>query len=689
MHRTPTRTIGVAAVALIWTLLTLGLYYWVHKPFDAALAGALGGAVLDLAVTGLFTVIAGGLGRRLLRRFDFAMWGRVERVAAECLVGLAALSLPLLAVGFVVLHALSVGAVLLLVAVLTLPDLRGWSGDAARVVRGGLPPRGWARVVAGIVVALVGMALILSVLPPTQWDTLTYHLTGPLRYVEHGRFYRVTGSHFLGFPQLVETLYTAQVALTGRLTASASLHWVMGVCMLLLTGGFTARHAGRAAGWLAAAMLVVAYTVWLELYEAYVDLMLMGLAAVMLAVTEAWVTRRGSRAGLYDLALLGALAGWSMGVKYTAIWLVAGFGVLIVWLSWRDGVCPLLARAALYGGVAALVLLPWLVRNTIWYHNPVYPFFFPSIGLDEVHQTWYVAPGTGLVPTGRAWHIPLLPFMATVFGVEGGVLYQADIGPMFMFLVPLLALGWGRLGEDARGLARRVLLVCGVIVAAWMVSAAFGSFYNIQSRLVFYMLPLLAVLGGLALDGLDRLPPKPFDVAFVLRAMVVLVLVFTLIHNGREFVTSGLHVYFSGRDDYRAAYLDHVLGWTNVAWTRVNDLEPGTDVWFLWEPRALYCDEDRVNCQPDWMLDLWYHARRTIGSGDPADIAAVWQAEGADALLVFESGRRFEIDRDQDYTPEDWAAWDAFVAEHLDEIWRGGPEEEAAYILYRWRPDEG
>src|SRR5690606_33258431 len=178
--------------------------------------------------------------------------------------------------------------------------------------------------------------------------------------------------------------------------------------------------------------------VWLELYEAYVDLMLMGLAAVMLAVTEAWVTRRGSRAGLYDLALLGALAGWSMGVKYTAIWLVAGFGVLIVWLSWRDGVRPLLARAALYGGVAALVLLPWLVRNTIWYHNPVYPFFFPSSGLDEVHQTWYVAPGTGLVPTGRAWHIPLLPFMATVFGVEGGVLYQADIGPMFMFLVPLL-----------------------------------------------------------------------------------------------------------------------------------------------------------------------------------------------------------------------------------------------------------
>ena len=81
--------------------------------------------------------------------------------------------------------------------------------------------------------------------------------------------------------------------------------------------------------------------------------------------------------------------------------------------------------------------------------------------------------------------------MATVFGVEGGVLYQADIGPMFMFQC---CWRWmGRLGR--RGLAR-ALLVCGVIVAAWMVSAAFGSFYNIQSRLVFYMLPLLAVLAG-------------------------------------------------------------------------------------------------------------------------------------------------------------------------------------------------
>ena len=181
--------------------------------------------------------------------------------------------------------------------------------------------------------------------------------------------------------------------------------------------------------------------------------------------------------------------------------------------------------------------------------------------------------------------------------------------------------------------------------------------------------------------------PLPFDVAFVLRAMVVLVLVFTLIHNGREFVTSGLHVYFSGRDDYRAAYLDHVLGWTNVAWTRVNDLEPGTDVWFLWEPRALYCDEDRVNCQPDWMLDLWYHARRTSGQATRRTSRRCGRL-GARRAAGVESGRRFGIDRDQDYPPKA-AAWDAFVAEHLDEIWRGGPEEEAAYILYRWRPDEG
>ncbi|WP_162909531.1 hypothetical protein [Aggregatilinea lenta] len=678
---------------MFWTLLVLGLYYWVHKPFDAPLAGALGGVVLDLLTAGLFVALGGAIGRRALRAVDLAGWSVGELVAAQGIVGLAVLSLAIFAVGLVTLHPLAIALLLVAGLALTARDLLGWLRDLVGCVRAGLPPGGWPRFIALAVCALLGMALILSVLPPTQWDTLTYHLYGPERYVEHGRFYAVPYVHFLGFPQLVESLYTGQVALTGRLTASAPLHWAIGALMLLMTGAFTARRTGRTAGWVAAGTLVAAYTVWQEFYEAYVDLMLMALAIVMLAVVERWVdavvdARSGGASrstATRTLILLGALAGWAMSTKYTAIWAAISAGVLILWISRDDGWRTAIRRGAIYTAVAAIVLLPWLARNAIWYHNPVYPMFFPSAEMDAFRVEWYAAPGTGLVPTGRAWQVPVLPLTATIFGVDNGATYQADIGPLFAFLVPLLLVVWGRLDVAARALVRRVLIAVGVSVAAWMVSAAFGSFYNIQTRLVFFMLPWVAVLAGIAVDGLGRLPVKPLDLGFVLRAMIALVFVLALINTGRDFVTSGLHAYFSGASGYRSAYLEHVLGWTPVAFDEVNDLEPGTEVWFLWEPRGLYCDDERITCRVDSSLDAWVHARRTVEDGDPAAIAAAWQADGADALLVFESGRVYEEDGNDDYTAADWAAWQTFTQAYLDEVWRGGPQDEPAYILYRWR----
>lgn len=679
--------------ALVWAQIILGLYYWVHRPFGAALADALGGAVLDAATAALFVIIGGGVGRRLLRRVDLTGWSNGEHAAAQAVVGLAALSMGMFAVGLAALNPLSIGALLTGAAALAGRDTLRWLGDLAACVRVGLPAGRWPRFVALVVVILAAMALVMSLLPPTQWDTLTYHLYGPARYVDHGRFFRVPHVHFLGFPQLVETLYTGQIALTGRLTASAALHWATGMLMLLMTGGFTARHAGRAAGWVAASTLVVAYTVWLEMFEAYVDLMLMALAAIMLAVTERWLSAlRDARSGTARpqtdtrlLVLLGVLAGWAMGTKYTAIWLAISFGVLILWLSRGDGWQPALARGAIYTAAAAVVLLPWLVRNVVWYHSPVYPLFFPAGDMDTLRLDWYAAPGTGLVPTGQAWHIPLLPITATVFGVEGSTVYQADIGPLFGFLVPLLLIVWRHISEAERALLRRVLIVVGVSVLAWMVTAAFGSFYNIQTRLVFFLLPLWAVMAGIAVAGLQHLPVKPLDLGFMLRACVTLVLALTLIRYGHELVTSGVHAYFSGESDHRKAYLDHALGWTHAAMEQINALEPGTEVRFLWEPRGLYCDEDRIDCRVDSALDAWYYARHSIGDGNPAAIADAWRADGADMLLVFEAGRVFEVDNNDRYSQADWETWAQFTRDQLVEVWRGGSEDDPVYILYRWR----
>ena len=668
--------------AVLWMALILGLYYWVHKPLTPALAEALGGALLDLAVTAALAALAAGVGRRLLRPFDLAALSAPERLALAGMLGLGALSLVLAAVGMLALNALSVGLAIALAGVWARRDLLAWLAEARAWLRAGLPRAGWERALAWIAVILLALALVLATLPPARWDALTYHLAGPQQYVAEGRFYAAPHNHFLGFPQLVETLYAAQIALTGRLTGGGPLHFWMGALALLMTGGMAARIGGRVAGWVAASLLLGAFSIWSELSVAYADLLPMALGMGALAAAERWdATGRRDRRWL---ALIGALAGLAMGCKYTTIWLAAALGALVVWLSQRDGVRTLAAHAAIYGATAALLALPWLARNAIWYDNPVYPFFFDGGEMSAIRQSWYAQPRSGLIYSSGAWQIPVMPLVATIFGSEDQGSYGTDPGPWFLILTPLVALVWRRLGAPERGAIERALVVAGVILAAWIVSSAVGSYGNRQTRLILYVFPPLALTGALALEGMRRLPEKPLNLGFVLRAMLTLTLALGLLSAAREALRSGLDRYYSGEEGYRDAYLDHALGWHMEAMRQANALPDGSRVRFLWEPRSLYCDGDRVVCLPDSLMDGWYTARRTVGDGSPAAIAAAWRA-GADRLLVYDFGARFEREGNALYTPADWDAWERFVAAQLVVEWQGGSGGEAIYTLYRWR----
>jgi 4-amino-4-deoxy-L-arabinose transferase-like glycosyltransferase len=684
--------------ALLWSVLVLGLYYWGHKPLTPALAGAVGGAILDVVVAALFVLVAGGVGRRLLRRLDLSPWSDPERVAAAGLLGLSALSLLIFGVGAIMLNALSVALLLFVAAALTWRDLIAWAGELRGWLRHGLPREHWPRFLALAVLIMLLIALALALLPPGKWDVLAYHLAGPQQYVEHGRFYAVRHNHFLGFPQLVETLYAAQLALTGRLTGSAPLHWGIGVFALMLAGGYAARRAGEAAGWMAAAVLLAATSIWLEMTFAYTDLMPIGLAVMALALAERWdAVRHGEsavspvppasfRTGLGYLILIGVVVGLGMSTKYTALWMGAAFGVLVVWLGRRDGWRASLAYGLIYAAAAVLVLAPWLIRNTIWYHNPLYPLVFQASDMDSIRQDWYSQPESGLAYGSNAWQIPVLPLTATFFGFEGAGIFGTDAGPLFLILVPLVVLAWGCLSGQERVTVRRALLVAGVITAAWILSSAVGSYISLQTRLVFYLFGPLAVVSGIALEGLRRLPKKPLDVGFVLQALVGLTVVFAVIGAVRALNDSGAQLYFSGETGYESAYLEHALGWHYATMRQIDGLPQGTTVRFLWEPRTLYCDNRRLNCYTDSLMDAWYYARRTVGNGSPAAIAERWKAGGADYLLVYEFGREYEKEHAKLYTQADWEAWDVFVRDYLAEEWRNGSSaDEIQYILYRWR----
>ena len=718
-------SLSLVALALAWAMLVLGLYYWAHKPLTPPLARALGGALLDGAVAGAFVLIGAGVGWGILRRGDL-LWGSApEQIAAAGAVGLPVLSLLLLAVGSLALTGWSVAATLVIAGALAGRDALAWARQLAGWLRAPLPSGQWARFLAVLTLGLAGLALILALLPPGKWDALAYHLSGPQQYVERGRFYAAPHNHFLGFPQIVETLFAGQLALAGRLNGAAVLHWGMGALLLLAVGGRAARLGGAITGWLAAAILLSAQTVWIEMSIPYVDLLPMLLAVVGLGVAERWDEVRGapssptplpqeerglrrasfslpplwgkgrgwgvrrslsSLPGLRHAILLGTLAGFSIGVKYSALWLVIAFGVLLLWRGRSSGWRTALVYAAIYGLAALLAFAPWLLRNALFYGNPVYPFVFESAEMDAIRQDWYSQPRSGLIYGESAWQIPLLPLMATVLGVEGAGIYGTDIGPLFLLLIPLLVLARRRLAPSERAWLGLAGVVTGVILAAWLISVTFGSYISLQTRLVLYLFGPLAIMAALALRGLERLPSRPVHLGFIIQALVALAVVLTAIAALRYVGERRIPLYFSGKDGYERAYLEHALGWHYATMQRVNALPPGTTVRFLWEPRALYCDGERLRCISDSLMDGWYYARRTVGQGKAADIAARWQADGADYLLVYEFGREFERQHAALYDPADWLAWDEFAGEFLDEVWcTGTPGGDVQYILYRWR----
>jgi hypothetical protein len=333
-----------------------------------------------------------------------------------------------------------------------------------------------------------------------------------------------------------------------------------------------------------------------------------------------------------------------------------------------------------------VTIAPWLIRNAIWYGNPVYPLVFEAAEMDAIRRSWYEQLGTGLLFTQDAWQVPILPIAATILGVEGGGAYGHNIGPLFLVLSPILVLSWPLLTDRERRALAPAAVFVGVITAVWILNTGLVSNLNQRTRFVFYMFPPLAVLAGVGLDSLRRWPTSPLNLSFVVRSVVVLIVAFTTVDYMQTVNRSGFLRYFSGQGDFEEDYLYHGLGWHYEAMKQVNALSPGSTVRFLWEPRYLYCNGDLITCRTDSLMDGWYYARRAVGGGDPGEIAHHWEVQGLDYFLVYEFGRLWEKQSNRFYEPADWFAWDHFVEAYVEEVWRGQIDDgNVQYVIYRWQ----
>ncbi len=657
---------------LLGALALLGAYYWLHKPLsiDYGLTAALRilGAMLDLATAAALTVLSAGIGRGLLARLPMRQLSRLERLALAGLIGFGVVGLGALALGMIGLfNRAALWGLIALGAVVFRRGVRAWISDLGGVVGDLRLDSAWSAFSAVIAAAMLLMALTEALSPPIHWDSLTYQLVAPARYLESGRVEPYHDNFYLGFPQGVNLLFGIAMSAFGRATAAAPVHFMFGLCGVLAAMGAARRYAGKTAGWTALLLMMSAYNLAALFGWAYTDLAALAYGAGTLSALLAW-RETGGRGGLM---LIGALVGFAVGVKYTAGALALAAGLVILVYQPRR----VIVNGLITASAAALAFAPWAVRGWLHYGNPIYPFVFGGLNWDALRAALFNFTDRGLLATGNAWQALFVPVSATVFGVDRTDGFGFTAGPWLLTIWLLLPLVWRWLDARARRLAALTMIALVPLIGVWTVTALSSS-VGMQTRLMAMALPLFAVAGAVGLTGLMAMPKKPLDVGFIIRALMISSVVFNTLDTVHIWLRESAPQYLFGlisQDNY--SYINTLA--YSPAMRSLEALPEGAQVRFMWEPRGFYCPA-HLTCTADVLLDHWLHP--AVNGSDPDAIFASYRAAGDDYLLVWRAGYDHYRDLFDRYSDQIDGFYPA-LERHMVEVWTDG----LRYTLYGWR----
>ncbi|MBI4424813.1 MAG: hypothetical protein HY554_13860 [Elusimicrobia bacterium] len=437
----------------------------------------------------LLWLAAGLIGRGLLNALSIPRRSPWETLALAGGLGagaLATLFFALAAAGRLTPSAL--WASLLAAVSASLPFNRGLGAALrGRAARFGEPP---SRPCA----ALLGLLAVLSLLyawgPATFFDSLVYHLAIPKLFILEGRMLPVPHSVFAGFPMAVDFLFGVGL-LAGSEGAARMLSWGIGplcVCALLALAG-----PGRErSGWLAAAIFLSAPLAFLQWGETVVENATAAWTLLALLAAARLVEEPEAPAAGRWAALCGVLTGLVLSSKYTT-WIVGPALSVSLWAA-----LPAASRLRLVGtycAAAAAVLAPWLVKNLLFHHNPIFPFAHDWITGTPLREVdWErVRSESGGIPWRQVLSSPreALSWMGGFWlrpATRPIPTWMAAVGPVFGLLLPFAAT---RAWDPPRERLVRGLLL-------WL----FG-WWLVTTMTLRYFLPGLAVLSLLGAWWLD------------------------------------------------------------------------------------------------------------------------------------------------------------------------------------------
>jgi hypothetical protein len=489
----------------------------------------------DGVIAVLWLIAATGIGWGLLRRMAMP---RLLRFATAAALGLGVMSLVLLGLGLLGwLNAVTAWGIL----------GAGWGLGVFWLVvhRRGVSPSEVAsspqttrwRALWWLAMPSLGLAILGAVVPPgllwqdepAGYDVTEYHLQVPREWYESGRIVPLHHNVFSYMPMNVEVHDLLAMHLRGGPWAGMYLAQFMHAGWMALAVFAAAAVASALsdapwAGPLAGVTMAVVPWVTLLAPIAYNEAGLMlfgGLAIGWAMLARDW---RG-------WLIAGAMAGLACGVKLTAGPMVV-IAVVIAAIAvrlWRSKgtptelvpwIAPPFKGLAIFVAASAVTFSPWLIRNQVWAHNPVFPERMETLGRAHFSEVQ--------VERWRKAHSPTEAERPALRRIEAAFTrIAADWRYGFVFLP--LGVAAMVMRRDRAAAFLGLLLVVQLIV--WL------AFTHLQGRFYILAIPIAAIAIGLV-----RRPTWPV-VAASLAGVVVIIglvvqvpryasLVWPLAHNG-------------------------------------------------------------------------------------------------------------------------------------------------------------
>ncbi|HEU5022971.1 MAG TPA: glycosyltransferase family 39 protein [Bryobacteraceae bacterium] len=414
------------------------------------------------------------IGRLLFTRLRIEL----RRLEYELLAGIAGAALLSFLIFFLCAAHLAYVPAFWAIGLVTLALNWKYAAAPARDEPGRLPAlQRWIFTVPLVLFTLLYLANSLA--PEHSPDGQAYHLGNVYRFFRQHGFERITTNMYASLSQGAEMLYLFAFSI-GRHAAAATFHCCFLFALPLLIFAYGRRIEKPAMGACAALLFFFSPIAAVDGVSAYNDIALAACGFAVFYLLEIWrETRR-----LALIVPIGLIAGFCFAIKYTGF--AAGLYVLamLAWEYLRGRGRETAIAFAIAASLMLLMAAPWLIRNWLWLHNPVAPFFnrvFPNpwthISFEDDYRHHY-----------QSYNLPNLKPL--FWGVTVSGRFDGVLGPVFL-LTPLALLGL----RSREG--RRILLAGAFFLLPYPA--------NIGARFLLPALPFAALGIALAFEFAPRI----------------------------------------------------------------------------------------------------------------------------------------------------------------------------------------